>query len=112
MISPLLVYQRLNSLSIESGQVQRVIHILLGDKSGGGHLWPGLPGKSPFPKDWSPQKIIDVISDVATNPGASVEEIGKSIISVLEVDGIIIKTIIRAGRIITGYPINVERNPE
>jgi hypothetical protein len=47
---------------------QRTIHILTGDKTGGGHLFPGNPGKTPFPKDWSPSKIMDVISDIVTDP--------------------------------------------
>jgi len=28
---------------------QRTTHILQGDKTGGGHLWPGTAGKTPFP---------------------------------------------------------------
>lgn len=29
------------------------IHILYGDSTGGGHLYPGKPGKDFFPKEWN-----------------------------------------------------------
>ena len=47
----------------------RTTHILDGDATGGGHAWPGQPGKTPFPEDWSREKIMDSISDVATDQG-------------------------------------------
>lgn len=47
---------------------QRTQHILLGDSTGGGHLWPGGPGKTPFPRSWSGQKIMHYVSDIATDP--------------------------------------------
>ena len=46
----------------------RTAHILQGDATGGGHLWPGAPGKSVFPQDWSPSKIMNDVSDIATDP--------------------------------------------
>jgi len=42
--------------------------IFKGDKSGGGHLYPGCPGKTAFPKDWSAEKIIHEVGDIATSP--------------------------------------------
>ena len=36
--------------------------------TGGGHLWPGLPGKAPFPKVWSGDRIVHEVSDIATDP--------------------------------------------
>ncbi len=30
---------------------KRTIHILNGDATGGGHMWPGNPGKTPFPRE-------------------------------------------------------------
>ena len=51
---------------------QRTTHILDGDGPGsGGHLWPGQPGKTPFPKDWSRTKIMHHVSDLATDPEAT-----------------------------------------
>jgi len=47
---------------------QRTIHILYGDATGGGHLWPGQPGKTPFPKGWAGDEIMHHVSDIATDP--------------------------------------------
>ena len=43
-------------------------HILYGDSTGGGHLWPGKPGKTPFPQSWNANKILDEIADIVTDP--------------------------------------------
>jgi Bacterial EndoU nuclease len=50
----------------------RTEHILNGDATGGGHMWPGAPGKTPFPEDWSGAKIMHEASDVATDPNSTV----------------------------------------
>src|SRR5207253_7511727 len=42
-------------------------HTLYGDETGG-HLCPGLAGKTPFPPSWSPIDILHQVSDVATDP--------------------------------------------
>ena len=34
----------------------------------GGHRWPGLPGKTPFPRDWSDARIMNEVSDIACDP--------------------------------------------
>ncbi len=47
---------------------QRTQHILYGDSTGGGHLWPGSPGKTSFPETWDANKVMFVTSDLATNP--------------------------------------------
>jgi RHS repeat-associated protein len=36
-----------------------------------GHLWPGKQGKTAFPRDWSPARIMKAISDIATDPTLS-----------------------------------------
>lgn len=46
----------------------RRTHILHGDATGGGHLWPGAAGKTPFPRSWSGDRIMHEISDIATDP--------------------------------------------
>ncbi|PPF61636.1 hypothetical protein C5C18_14995 [Rathayibacter tritici] len=50
----------------------RTRHILdgeqIGNRNSGGHRWPGLSGKTPFPEEWSDEKIMHEISDVATDP--------------------------------------------
>jgi hypothetical protein len=45
-------------------------HILDGDgpTSGGLRFGAGIPGKSEFPKGWSDEKIVKVISDIAKDP--------------------------------------------
>lgn len=101
----------------------RTAHILTGDGPGrGGHLWPGQPGKSPFPQSWSGPKIMHEISDIATDPSI-VPIIGQNRNLILRGtrDGIDIEVIIArpggwnttpAGEIVTGYPTNLPRNPK
>jgi filamentous hemagglutinin len=44
-------------------------HILYGDGPGsGGHLWPGAPGKTPFPENWSADLVIHHVGEIATSP--------------------------------------------
>ena len=46
-------------------------HIIFGEglnSNLGGHLWPGALRKTPFPSTWSADKILDVVSDIATDP--------------------------------------------
>jgi hypothetical protein len=31
-----------------------------------------MPGKTPFPQDWSPSKIMDVVSDIVTDPTSTI----------------------------------------
>jgi uncharacterized protein YukE len=58
---------------------ERLKHILTGDgkfskwwegRPGGGHLWPGLKGKTPFPKHWTVEDIKRHVSDIATDPNS------------------------------------------
>ena len=98
----------------------RTNHILFGNVTGGGHLYPGINGKSCFPKSWDADKIMHYLSDIATDPkirwqqisgkiGAQVTRNGLPVryqaIGVRE--GISIKTIIEPGGegIITGFPL-------
>lgn len=46
----------------------RTKHILYGDKTGGGHLHPGQPGKSTFPNSWGADQVMQNVSDVVTDP--------------------------------------------
>lgn len=50
---------------------QRTQHILFGDATGGGHLWPGALGKTPFPPTWSEEQIMHNVSDLATDSTAT-----------------------------------------
>ena len=47
---------------------QRTAHILTGDATGGGHLFPGAPGKTAFPQGWSGDQVMHHVSDIATDP--------------------------------------------
>ncbi|KPI03717.1 RHS repeat-associated core domain containing protein-containing protein [Actinobacteria bacterium OK074] len=49
---------------------QEQFHIIHGDRTGGGHKWPGQPGKTVFPRGWDTDKILDSVVDVATSPNS------------------------------------------
>ncbi len=98
---------------------QRTQHILLGDAAGGGHLWPGSPGKSAFPSTWSREQIMHNVSDLATDstatwtqlsgkPGADFTASGKPVRWAVEGtrDGVPVRVIVepRGEGIITAYP--------
>lgn len=95
-------------------------HILFGDQTGGGHIWPGRPGHTPFPRGWDADRIMREVSDIATDPslpwtqitgaaGAALTKSGKPVrFSVIGVrDGVKIKVILEPGGegIITAFPI-------
>ncbi|MDQ6782257.1 MAG: DUF6531 domain-containing protein [Actinomycetota bacterium] len=91
----------------------RTAHILYGDATGGGHLYPGLPGKTPFPEGWSPDKVMHSISDVATSPSSTwVPQGPKQVISG-GYEGVDIRVIYKPGtdEIITGHPTNLPNKP-
>jgi RHS repeat-associated protein len=64
---------------INLASTQRTMHILYGDATGGGHLWPGRPGKSTFPQSWNAEKVMHNVSDVATDPASTwVQQTGRA----------------------------------
>ena len=77
---------------------------------GGGHLFPGLPGKTPFPRDWGRDKILHNISDVATDPGA-VLKVSRHNTSRTVIEGerenVLIRVVVdrEKEKIVTGFPI-------
>jgi filamentous hemagglutinin len=95
----------------------RTNHILNGDATGGGHLSPGAPGKSVFPDSWSASKVMNSVSDIATDPSIpeTVQGDGR-IVKNGTVDGIDIRVVIeppsKGGGIVTAFPTNVPRNPK
>jgi RHS repeat-associated protein len=94
---------------------KRTNHILHGDKTGGGHLYPGKPGKTPFPNNWTADKIMHEISDIATDPKvAAIPVRGGRTKSNAVRDGVDIEVILEApkkgGEIVTGYATNLPRN--
>jgi filamentous hemagglutinin len=92
----------------------RTTHILEGDATGGGHQWPGLFGKTPFPEEWSGARIMHEISDIATDPSARENAIPQGSRTVLTGfrEGVEIRVIVSSanGEIIHGYPTNMLRN--
>ena len=58
---------------VDLASPERRIHILDGDATSGGHRWPGKlkkdgTRKTPFPENWSDDKIMHYVSDIATDP--------------------------------------------
>lgn len=97
---------------VDLASTQRRKHILDGDATGGGHRpGTGKPGKSEFPQNWSDDKIMHEISDVATDPTSVVRPTrGGRTISEGTRDGVRIRVIQdRNGDIVSGYPTNVQR---
>ncbi|HEV2815303.1 MAG TPA: RHS repeat-associated core domain-containing protein, partial [Solirubrobacteraceae bacterium] len=91
---------------------QRTTHILHGDKTGGGHLWPGRSGKTPFPQSWSADRVMHEVSDVATDPASRVVSTNGSRTVVEGTrDGVVIRVVTDGRDIITGHPVNLPRNP-
>lgn len=90
-------------------------YILDGNNGGGGGHGPGreTPDKSVFPSDWSDEKAIEAIKDVANDP-ASVRVPAKGGRTAVRGtrDGIEIEVIIgRDGKaIVTAYPTNIPPN--
>jgi Bacterial EndoU nuclease len=108
------------SAFVDLATPQRRKHILDGDELGGGHRHgTGKPNKTEFPQDWSDDKIMHEISDVATDPNAS-RTPGEHNRTVVEGsrDGVDIRVIIgapsekEAGQIISGFPTNLPKNPK
>lgn len=94
----------------------RRVHILEGDRTGGGHRpGRGIPGKSEFPPGWSDDRIIEAIEAVANDPSAArrVEADGRTVVTGRR-DGVDLRVVLeRDGRsIVTGYPTSTPRNPQ
>ncbi|MBQ5675461.1 MAG: EndoU domain-containing protein, partial [Lachnospiraceae bacterium] len=92
----------------------RKTHILNNHKSGA-----GKPDKTEFPKEWSDEKILHYVSDVATDPNAT-WGMGKwnSPYAVGVREGIEIRVDFYpdghpkySGKISTAYPLNTPPNP-
>ncbi len=99
-------------------------HILYGDSSGGGHMYPGKPGKTTYPKHWSGDKIAYEVSDIVTSPttqwyaqtgtGGQYTNSGKPArwVSFETRDGIRIRTVYEpaTGRVVTAFPDNSQQS--
>lgn len=96
-------------------------HILDGEVRGDGSFGSGhrhdtgFPGKSEFPASWSDGRIIQDISDVATDPDLEWVRQGKAGTTFIANgmrDGVAIRVVIRNDEIISGFPTNTPKNPQ
>lgn len=69
------------------------------------------------PQDWKPDKILGLISDAATDPSSSrtLQPSGRFLVKGTR-EGVDISVVLeppgpKGGRIVTGYPTNLPRNP-
>jgi RHS repeat-associated protein len=100
------------SRNVNLADQKATTHILDGDATEGGHRpGTGIPGKSEFPASWSDDKIMHNISDVATDPTSKTTTVGRTTLVDGTREGVNIRVVIRDGRIVTGYPTNLPRNP-
>jgi filamentous hemagglutinin len=92
-------------------------HILDGDgpQSGGHRFGTGKPNKSEFPESWSDQKIIDVVSSIASDGKTqwSKPDARGYVTAVATHEAVDVKVVYDTvgQRIVTGYPTNTPRNP-
>jgi RHS repeat-associated protein len=91
-------------------------HILDGDRTGGGHRYgTGNPRKSEFPPDWDDAKILGEISEIAYDPATvwSLPDARGYVTATKMVDGVLIQVVYDTvnHRIVSGYPLNIPRNP-
>jgi hypothetical protein len=85
---------------------QRRIHILTGDRTGGGHRHGAGKGGSEFPASWSDQDIIDAIEDVANDTSATTIRGRNGSMRLIASRNSVSITVVLDGRgqIVTGYP--------
>jgi filamentous hemagglutinin len=92
-------------------------HILDGDSptSGGHRSGTGNSGKSEFPNSWSDDRIKGEISDIATDPKTNWSNPDRRgyVTGTGTRGGVDIKVVYdtKGGRIVTGYPTNLGKNP-
>lgn len=94
---------------------QRRQHILFGDETGGGHFHGvGKPCKSEFPENWNEDKVIGAIELIAVNDNLDwrKEQNGYHVAE-HQLEDLKIRVVLDKEKddIITGYPVNVARNP-
>jgi hypothetical protein len=98
---------------------ERMVHILDGDSTGGGHRHgTGKPGKTAFPAGWNDEKIIDNALDVARKPDSPPVRQDRNdtwLCSGTRANVEVSVVIARSGEIVTGWPEEggpgVVRNP-
>jgi RHS repeat-associated protein len=113
---------KVSNNAVNLASPQRTKHILYGDGTGGGHKFGFtrlFNGKSKFPATWNKERIMNAVSEVATNPanrwvqqtgkpGALFTKAGDPVKFKVEgvFDGVNMRVIIQGDDIITAFPIN------
>jgi hypothetical protein len=98
---------------------ERMVHILDGDSTGGGHRHgTGKPGKTEFPAGWNDEKITNALLDVARkpdNPPVRQDRNDTWLCSGTRANVEVSVVVARDGEIVTGWPEEggpgVVRNP-
>ena len=114
-----LAFQAPKEHSISSKAVilspQQRVHILYGDKKGGGHFHTAnKPCKSEFPESWNEDKIIQTIEKIAANDNMNWrQEKNGYFVGEKQVESLKIRVVLDQNKknVITAYPVNVTRNP-
>ena len=77
-------------------------------------MWPGLPGKSPYPEGWTPEDIIKAALDIISDPSSmQVTDDSGAILYYGDFDGMVVRVVTKDGTYVnSAYPINVPRNPK
>ncbi|WP_146256471.1 EndoU domain-containing protein [Rathayibacter toxicus] len=96
-----------SNTTITAERLQHIYHGNLRNdgKWSGGHLWPGKPGKTPFPSNWSEEKIKKNILDLANDPTLEWKPKNENDVGNFTKDGLPNRFIIEAER--EGVPIRV-----
>ncbi len=93
---------------------QRRVHILYGDKTGGGHMHGvGKPCKSEFPANWNEDTIINTIERIAANDNLGWKRQRNGYyVAEQNIENLRIRVVKgrQAEKVITAYPVNVPRN--
>jgi len=89
-------------------------HILVGDKTGGGHKFgAGKDCKSEFPQDWSDSQIIGNIQKVAANDNLKWKQQKNGyFVATDEINDVKIRVVLDKEKddVVTGYPVSTARN--
>ncbi len=94
---------------------KRKMHMLHGDQSGGGHMHgTGAPCKSEFPADWTEDKIVATVTNMAANDNLGWQQQKNGNYVAEANDGQVrVRVVLNSNRtqIITAYPVNLPLNP-
>jgi len=84
---------------------ERLVHILDGDHTGGGHRHECGKGKSEFPASWSDGQIVRAVLSIANDPGMTGIRRGRRRVIEGKVKGLDIRVVIEDEMsVITAYP--------